>query len=226
MRIIFFCLTLLLSVSVAHAELYTQADRRGERASIEVAQDMPTLVHYLTEPFDSDKQKARALLSWIVYHIDYDDAQYQAYKKLTYKTKRGNQRFVKDWNTGDICVTRVGMCRDIAELYQRMLLMAGLDASVVTGDVDRGPHAWTAVKIDGKWLFVDPTWAMRGKKYIDSNETQSVQGHKHMVKQRQKGDKAALRKREGRSIADEWFLVSPQKMKQTHKPDDARWLNP
>ena len=226
MKIIALLFALFLSASSAQAELYTRADRRGENAPVSVSEDLPTLVHYLIEPFDTDKQKARSLLSWIVYHIDYDDAQYQAYKDLTYKTKRGIQRFVKNWNTGDIFITRVGMCRDIAELYQRMLLIAGLDASVVTGDVEQGPHAWTAVKIDGKWLFVDPTWAMRGKKYIDGSETQDVFGHKQMIKKRTKGDREALKKREGRSMADEWFLVPAHKMKKTHKPDDARWLKP
>lgn len=226
MKKIIWGLILLLSVATARAELYTQADKRGENAPIEIAQDMPTLVHYLIEPFEGDKQKARALLSWIVYHIDYDDAQYQAYKSMTYKTKRGVKKFVKDWNTDDIFITRVGMCRDIAELYQRMLLMAGLDAVVITGEVDLGPHAWTAVKIDGQWLFVDPTWAMQGQKYVAGFDTRDVQSHKQLIKQRKKGDKAALKKREDRSIANKWFLVSAQKMRKTHTPDDPRWLKP
>ena len=225
MKIVAFLLFMLLSMPIAYADLYARADKRGENAPVQVSQDMPTLVKYLTEPFDTDKAKARALLSWIVYHIDYDNVQYQAYKNKTYKTKTSTKRFVKEWNTGDIFVTRVGMCRDIAELYQRMLLMAGLDAMVVTGDVAQGPHAWTAVKIDGKWLFVDPTWATRGNKYVNSSDS-SVYTHKQMVKQREKGDKETLKKRSDRSIADEWFLVTPQKMKRTHKPDDARWLNP
>ena len=222
MRIIAFLFALLLAVSTAHAETYMRADSRGENAPVKVSQDINGLVKYLTEPFDSDKQKARALLAWIVYHIDYDKAQAKSQDDRIYYTKTSK----KNWSSDDIFETRTGMCGDIAKLYQKMLLMSGIDADVVSGRAKNDRHAWTAVKIDNKWLFVDPTWAMGGKIYIDDWEKQDSYGHKKMIKNRKNGNKEILKKRENRFIVDKWFLVSPRDMKQTHTPDDPRWLNP
>jgi hypothetical protein len=48
--------------------------------------------------------------------------------------------------------------------------LAGLDSVVISGyagfgvtrkNMEANRHAWNAVKINGQWEFVDPTWAMQ-----------------------------------------------------------------
>ncbi len=59
---------------------------------------------------------------------------------------------------------RKGVCAGYANLFAAMAQEAGLEAHVVVGDVRKGGeiagdgHAWNAVRIDGEWYLVDPTW--------------------------------------------------------------------
>ncbi|MBO6938491.1 MAG: hypothetical protein JJ863_26225 [Deltaproteobacteria bacterium] len=59
---------------------------------------------------------------------------------------------------------RKGVCAGYANLFAAMAQEAGLEARVVVGDVRKGGeiagdgHAWNAVRIDGEWYLVDPTW--------------------------------------------------------------------
>ena len=172
-RVGLFFLILLSFVGIAHA---SAVDNRGKNAPTRYDTDMKTLVDYLVEPYTRDEDKARVILAWIVYHVDYD--QYKLKKMMDYSSSLRARR-QNEISTGDIWQTRIGICDDIAELYQRMALMAGLDSVVITGYAGHGitnrnkgdyRHAWNGVKIDGKWALVDPTWAMKG----DYREGQNI----------------------------------------------------
>ena len=148
-------LGVFLSTAVWAANWRT-VDARGIDAPATVEDSLPHLVQYLTEPYANDEEKkARVILAWIVSHIDYDNykAQTALLPVLRYSTPTGE-------GSGDIFDTRVGLCGDIADLYQRMAGLAGLDSVVVEGiagynlkrtDVEKKRHAWNAVKINGQW---------------------------------------------------------------------------
>lgn len=211
----------------ASAKSYRLADSRAERVPAKYEESLPDLVQYLTEPFaNSEENKARVLMSWIVYHIDYDEYKSKQIMKTSYK--RHTQRV----STGDIFETRIGVCSDIASLYQRMAGLAGLDSVVVTGyagnnvtrrDMEDSRHAWNAVKVDGKWEFVDPTWAIKGADAVTFQDVNSRAEHSREMKKRERNTYKTNKTRKNRKIDDRWFMTEPKEMIKTHFPDDERW---
>ena len=221
-------LCLLLTALPVAAKSYSRLDRKAQTVPTNQTETLPQLVNYLTQGLTSEEDKARVLLAWIVYNVDYD-----AYKSKELIEHAYTPRAARKLNlsTGDIFVTRIGVAEDFAELYQRMAAMAGLDAMTVTGYAGRGVttrnmeqyrHVWNVVKIDGKWELVDPVWAMRG----DTNALQdavSDRQHQREIKKREAGSRDATRKRRNRNIDDRWFMSEPKDFIQTHYPDDSRF---
>ncbi len=224
-RLVWVLLGWVLMVSAVEA---SAVDSRGRNVPVQYDTDMKTLVEYLVKPYSREEDKARVILAWIVYHIDYD--QYKLETMMDY-TPRLRARKQHEISTGDIWQTRIGVCDDIAELYQRMALMAGLDSVVITGyagngvtDRNKGDfrHAWNAVKIDGTWEFVDPTWAMQGD-YREGSNIVSKRQHAREIERRESGLTNVKKKRNNRQLDDRWFMTKPQEMIKTHFPDDAKW---
>ena len=123
-------LVLLLSLFCfsAWAKSYNNVDSHAKKIPAEYEKSLPELVKYLTKPYENNEEKkARAILAWIVYHIDYDEYKANSITKSTYR------RHPNRVSTGDIFETRVGVCQDIANLFQRMAGLAGLDSVVITG---------------------------------------------------------------------------------------------
>ena len=96
---------------------------------------------------------------------------------------------------------REAVCVGYAKLFVALAEKMGLEAVYITGEADPigpgggGRHAWAAVRLADGWYLSDPTWAA---------------GH---VSQ-------------GRFVSrfdEEWWLVAPERMHRTHRPEDHRW---
>lgn len=119
------------------------------------ASNVPSLVAYLKKGAVSESQTVEVFCYWIAENIAYDTEEY-----LT----DGNSE------TGNILLTRKGVCQDYSELLRQMCKAAGIECHVVSG-YSKGygyqtntrftetDHAWNVVKADGKYAFVDVTWA-------------------------------------------------------------------
>jgi transglutaminase-like putative cysteine protease len=58
-----------------------------------------------------------------------------------------------------VLVDGLGVCASYAYAFNAHANAAGVETTVVLGNVlAGGRHSWNKVKIDGKWLAVDPTW--------------------------------------------------------------------
>src|SRR5690606_31070044 len=101
--------------------------------------------------------------------------------------------------------TRKAVCAGYADLFHVMCLELGLESKVIPGrsraddqGVPEAPdggdsnHAWNAVKVDGRWQLLDPTW---GAGYLDEQ------------------------KRFVRQANDQWFLVEPEIFIYSHLPE-------
>lgn len=219
---------IFFSTLPAYAKNYRNIDRKAQSVPAQYEKTLPQLVSYLTKDLTSDEDKARILLAWIVYNVDYDAYKSKAIIEHAY-TPRAARKL--NLTTGDIFVTRIGVAKDFAELYQRMASMAGLDSMTVSGYAGRGissrnmeeyRHDWNVIKINGKWELVDPVWAMRG----DINALQDVgsdRQHQREIKKREAGSREATRKRRNRSIDERWFMSEPRDFVETHYPDDSRF---
>ncbi|MDD3669603.1 MAG: transglutaminase domain-containing protein [Alphaproteobacteria bacterium] len=210
----------------AQAAGYGAEDARARTTPPGRADTLENLVAYLVESYRDDEQKARVLLAWIVHHVDYD--QYKAGE--IEKRSKSAMRPDRTADTGDAFETRVGVCGDIADLYRRMVALAGMEGAVVTGyagdhvtarNKEQHRHVWNAVKIKGKWELVDPTWAM-GRARVFQN-VRGRTAHESAIQNRMRNAHRTEKTRRGRSVDDAWFMTKPSRMIRTHYPDEERW---
>lgn len=211
---------------------------------------LESLTKKLTRSFKTDEEKARAILAWIVYNIDYD----------TYRAKNENKTDVfmqleiqqnpetgQDYISGaqvkevsengdtidQTLKTRLGICQDIAKLYQKMGQYAGLEIATIPGfscepHTGFSGHMWNAVKINGTWKYVDPTWAVK-EKGEDSLQDERISSqmnsnqYKKALARRKKYSSLSHYARENRVVGDEWFLTDADLMIETHFPLERQW---
>lgn len=230
-KVLIFLLVMLYAVAASSKFIsYSRIDRYARNAPmLKNNENLDKLVQYLVYPYSDDEEKARVLLAWIVYHIDYDEFVYNKIEE--YNTTKGKRLRVKNQiPQNDILEIRAGVCGDIAALYEKMGRMAGLDIEVVNGNIsgctfdglERGScaHAWNVVKINGEWEYVDPTWAMGNAREL--GDSRSFHAYNKALEKRKKGGRNYKPRRE-REIQEEWFLTDKKKMIQTHLADDEKW---
>ncbi len=109
------------------------------------------LVALITQKSRTQIEKARAIFIWIANNIDYDTSYKIVSKEEALKQRKG------------VCEAYSGLYKDFCEL-------AGLEVVSISGeskqyyykqpeDLDKGGHAWNAVKVEGdRWMLVDATW--------------------------------------------------------------------
>ena len=167
----------------------------------------------LTEPFKTDTEKARALFSWIAHNIRYDCEKYRYPERVRFsgRTKEDVQREQEKWEADQLKQTlrkKKGVCEDYSRLFKVMCDSVGLEAVIIDGNarqffrpfrkLPKGTdHTWNAVKIDGQWRLLDPTWAAG---YADEEVTKFTADY-------QPG----------------YFMTSPAWFVQDHFPQDPKW---
>lgn len=97
--------------------------------------------------------------------------------------------------------TRRAVCEGYAGLMDTLCRMAGIPVHTIhgftmqQGQIDDMAHAWIAAQVNGKWFLFDPTW----------------------------GGGSFLNNRYRQQFDEEWFMVPPERMIQTHMPYDPLW---
>lgn len=139
--------------------------------------DLKLLVYELTKNQGTELLKARAIFIWIADNIAYD---YRAYNK----NRRIKPFKCKDKNCTDkyaeweekllkkVLNNKEAVCDGYARLFKKMCDYAGLRTDVVSGYIKNDPshigrmgildHAWNSIIINGKYYFLDVTWAAGG----------------------------------------------------------------
>lgn len=149
---------------------------------------------YLTKPAQNDLEKVRAIYTWIINNVDYDVAALMS----------GN---LGDQSAQTVLKTRKGVCAGYSRLFEALAKEAGMEALEVdgfskgagysVGQLQSEPdHAWSSVKVDGRWQLLDCTWAAG---FINS-QNQFV-----------------------RKQCDYYFLTPPDEFVYDHLPEDAKW---
>ncbi len=147
--------------------------------------------------------------------------EYDMYKYDVIMNKNSEHGFAR---TGDAFKSRVGVCGDIADLFLRMAKAAGIKVDIISGyagndltmdNFKEAGHAWNAVYINGKWLFVDATWGMGGNYRTFENVRSHIE-HRRKVRQKKRQKNRIVD--ESRTVDDKWFLVKPEEMIKTHFP--------
>ncbi len=204
---------------------YSEVDMRAKNVPEQYEKRLDDLVKYLIAPYKNDDElKARALFAWIGYHVEYDMFKYDVISEK----KRGARYTKRKMRTGDAFKTRVGVCGDFADLYERMAKIAKLPVEYIEGyagsnltmdDLEDSGHAWNAIQINRKWYFVDVTWGLGGD-YTAFSNVDSLAEHRKEIRKRRRGD---VEVSENRTLNDEWFLVPPERMIKTHFPKREKY---
>ena len=110
-----------------------------------VSQEVKDVLKSLDLTHKTDYQKAKLIYDYICSNITYD---YDNLNDDTYSLK---------YTAYAALINKTAVCQGYASLLYRMLLEAGVDARVISGNAG-GPHAWNIVKLNGKYYNLDSTW--------------------------------------------------------------------
>jgi Transglutaminase-like superfamily len=118
--------------------------------------ELVAFARHLTDGASTDSARAAAIYEWIARNIVYDLESY---------------RQGIDGHIDPVAVYRhrIAVCRGFVALYRRLASEVGLSTEVVRGyakgfdyvfgtPTKRPNHAWLAIRINGRWRLVDPTW--------------------------------------------------------------------
>ena len=179
--------------------------------------DLTKLTLKLTENYNSDVEKLRAIYTWIASNIEYDlkQAKKANIKTIVYRTEEERVMKWEKIRKEEIKRTlrkKRGVCEDYSNLLQEMCHIVGIESNVIIGygrtwkgEIGKKPgrsnHAWNSVKINNEWYLMDITWASG---YVNSKTNKF---HKDFRK--------------------EYFLIRPKDFIKRHYPEytEFQYLN-
>jgi hypothetical protein len=184
-------LPILLALSLTISAQYEKIDNHVKTVKIERKDKIEDIAKKITAISTTEKEKVRAIFSWITLNVDYDVSAFMA----------GRQP-----NSNPMAVIKTGkaVCQGYSNLFEACAKAVGIEAYVVSGfskgygfshrnKLKNADHAWNAVKIDDKWYLIDATW---GAGYLNP-----------------KGIYEA-------SLQEEYFLSNPGFFIGRHMPED------
>ncbi|MBN2200871.1 hypothetical protein JW777_02840, partial [bacterium] len=185
----------LVSGSAADPGPYSAIDRHALAAPRSAEASIESLARYLAKSCRNDSEKARAIYRWVAANIRYDTKAYFSGR-------------VRSSGAAGALKNRTAVCEGFSSLFEALGKAAGLEVVTVSGwargygsaagePIRGGPdHAWNAVRINGRWKLVDPTW---GGGVLD-------EAGKYV-----------------RRFDEYFFFTPPEKLIATHFPEDAAW---
>ncbi len=174
---------------------YKVIDKHALAASYYEKSSIPKLAAYLIEPAQNDFEKARAIYRWVCDNIKYDALAY-ATNTITYQSTL----------TENVLKTGRTVCSGYSSIFGDLATEAGLEVVSIGGiakgagyklgqKIDESNHAWNAVKLDGRWYFIESTWGAGG-----------VSGTRFIKK-----------------FKESYFLPAPEVFVYSHFPDNPKW---
>jgi hypothetical protein len=131
---------------------YLLPSRGIESDSAEIQNRSGQLVNGASTP----REKAKAIYDYVAKNMTYD---MEKYRKNEFHWSDSAIKSLR---------TKKGICQDYVFLTIALLRSAGLPARFVEGKAGGQRHAWVEVRVDGRWLVMDPTW---GSGYITKEGT-------------------------------------------------------
>ena len=172
------------------------------------------LANQIENDFSSDAEKVRAAFFWLAKNIRYNLKEYynprQRYYRFSYASeaeKEQKLQEVKDQLIDATFRNKTGVCEEYAQSFKKICDLLTIESEVLKGYVRNSAeeigivpnatnHAWNAVKVNGKWMILDATWAagfLRNGKWI-------------------------------RKFNNYYFNMPKTKVFKTHYPEDQLWV--
>ncbi|MCE7791102.1 transglutaminase-like domain-containing protein [Salipaludibacillus sp. CUR1] len=98
----------------------------------------------ITAGIENEREAAKAVYEFTASNLSYD------VPKMREDVFELEDSALKTLETGS------GGTLEYAFLATALLRAAGMEANYIEGEVNRRRHAWVEVKVDGKWLTMDP----------------------------------------------------------------------
>lgn len=135
------------------------------------------LASRIKKDFSTEEEKARAAFFWLAKNIKYNLEEYynptQRSYNFSYSTEEEKQQklqALKDGIIAEAFQNKTGVCEEYAQSFKKICDLLGLESEVIKGYVrndvkeignvaNTSNHAWNAVKLSGKWIILDATWA-------------------------------------------------------------------
>lgn len=208
------CLLIILSILLF--DVCMSQRRRPDFDAIDryvqdISHPLPdSLACRLTEPWQTDMEKLRAIFSWISQNIAYNTGMYVPGKNRAPRFSFDPLDTMSVWKDGDemtairILYRRVAVCEGFSRLFKVLCDHAGLRSELVFGYARNGMgktsfrcnHTWNVVMIDSVWRPIDVTWASG---YVDYRNEYVQQ------------------------VDENYFLPDPSDFIRDHYPEDLRW---
>ncbi|WP_237276244.1 transglutaminase domain-containing protein [Tenacibaculum ovolyticum] len=163
--------------------------------------------------FNSDEEKARAVFSWLSFNISYNLKEFYnpRQKRIGFRYKNETEKqeklkAIKNAFVTKTFINRSALCEGYAQAFSKTCTLLNIKNKVIKGyvrnssyDIDkvkkRANHAWNAVNINNKWIYIDATWAAG----------------------------AVTNGRWQRNFNDYYFNIPKEKYFYTHFPEDSLW---
>lgn len=206
----FFFLITFLSYSNAYD--YSYIDKKV--SNYPHFNNVKTLTIRISNDFNSDTEKARAIYTWIALNINYSDAYnttyinntFEFYTSIYQKNKALKEKEIKTLEL--VIKSKKANCYGYSLLYKKLCDEFNIETKIIFGltksntndiGVDRviKDHAWNAVKINNKWRLLDVTWSA--------------------------GFQDMYTKRFIKSFNDSYFFTSPDEFITHHYPAKEDW---
>ncbi|WNW02961.1 transglutaminase domain-containing protein [Tenacibaculum sp. HL-MS23] len=164
-----------LTFSSLYAQDFTSIDEKIKTYPKLITADK--LANKITADFNSDQEKVRAVFSWLAFNIRYDLEEFYnpSQKKIGFRYRTENEKQAKIKAIKEAIVTktlssRSAVCEGYAQTFSKICSLLNIENEVIKGHVrnsssdigkinNRTNHAWNAVKLNNKWMYIDATWA-------------------------------------------------------------------
>ncbi|GFD80348.1 hypothetical protein KUL118_32100 [Tenacibaculum sp. KUL118] len=135
------------------------------------------LAQQIASDFKTEEQQVQAAFYWLSYNIRYDlDAYYRPKnKRISFRYRNEQEKLaklqaIKDDIVNQTLLTRKAVCEGYAQTFAKICSILQIENEVIKGYIRNSSndianpkinsnHAWNAVKLNGKWIYIDATWA-------------------------------------------------------------------
>ena len=219
---------LLFIFLIVHLNTFSQEEKKVSEdyhhidsvaKTIKFKNDIRLLSYDLTKNYTNDIDKARSIFIWITNNIvyDYKILNKKKQKRDIFKCKKKDNCEVhyaawEDQYLKKVITKGKGICDGYSRLFKKLCDHAGIQGSIVTGYIKNQPsqigrmgildHAWNVILIDGKYYYIDATWAAGS---CIKNKKGKYYAFNHKL--------------------EEYYWLTPvEKLSRDHFPSDSLWI--
>lgn len=171
------------------------------------------LANKIATDFNSEEEKVRAIFTWLSFNISYNLEEFYdpTQKKVSFRYRNEDEKQSKIKAIKEAIVTktlsnRSAVCEGYAQTFSKICSLLNIENEVIKGYVrnssndigkikNRANHAWNAVKLNNKWIYIDATWAAG----------------------------AVMNGNWQRNFNDYYYNIPKEKYFLTHFPEDSLW---